>query len=161
MENASKALVMVGGVLLGILLIGLVIYVFGQPSEMYKSIDDKEQAKKIEKFNKEYEGYNRKNLRGTDIVSAMNKVSSHNWSITENIYEITMEVTIKPSSEGLPILPVAGSQQMYNLAQITTAYNNLSEDDKTKFKKAKFEGAVDYSAETIRVNKLIFTHKPD
>lgn len=78
MENASKALLMAGGILIAVLTIALVIQVFSSISHNYKAQDDIEAVEQITAFNKEYESYNRKLLRGTDIISVCNKAISNN-----------------------------------------------------------------------------------
>ncbi len=78
MENASKALLMAGGILIAILVIGLVVYMFNASSSLKKESEDTKLIEQIEAFNKEYEAYNRKLMRGTDIVSIINKVNSNN-----------------------------------------------------------------------------------
>ena len=78
MENASKALLMAGGVLIAVLIISLFIYMLTSSSSMFQTEADVEKIKEIEEYNKQYESYNRKLLRGTDLISLMNKVISNN-----------------------------------------------------------------------------------
>lgn len=94
MENASKALLMAGGILIAILVIGVVIYMFNSSSFLFKSSEDIERAEQIEAFNREYEAYNRKLMRGTDIISIINKVNSNNEKY-EDIPEYQMSVKFK------------------------------------------------------------------
>lgn len=77
MENASKALLMAGGVLIAVLVIGLFVYMFTSMSGVFQSQEDIEYAKEIEEYNKEYLSYNRKLLRGADIISLMNKANDN------------------------------------------------------------------------------------
>lgn len=78
MENASKALLMAGGVLIAVLTIALVVTVFSSSSEFYKTQDDVKAVEQITAFNQEYESYNKKLLRGTDVISVCNKAISNN-----------------------------------------------------------------------------------
>ena len=67
MENASKALLMAGGILIAILVIGLVVYMFNTSSNLKKTSEDTELVEQIAAFNKEYEAYNKKLMRHTRI----------------------------------------------------------------------------------------------
>lgn len=95
MENASKALLMAGGVLIAVLIISLFVYMFTSASSMFQTEEDVERAQEIEEYNKQYESYNRKLLRGTDLISLMNKAISNNAKYQDDVdtleeYKITI-----------------------------------------------------------------------
>lgn len=74
MENASKALIMAGGVLIGILIISLAVYLFVDFGSTSAQINAQNEQKQITEFNSKftaYEGY---------------KDNDGNWQIT--IYDI-------------------------------------------------------------------------
>ena len=74
MENASKALIMAGGVLIGILIISLAVYLFVDFGSTSAQINDQNAQKQITEFNSKftsYEGY---------------KDKDRNWKTT--IYDI-------------------------------------------------------------------------
>lgn len=78
MENASKALLMAGGMLLAILLISVGVLGYTR-IKSFKTTEAEISAKKqIQAFNAEYEAYNRKLLRGIDVISVVNKAISNN-----------------------------------------------------------------------------------
>ncbi len=101
MENASKALLMAGGVLIAVLIISLFVYMFTSASSMFQTEEDIERTQEIEEYNKQYESYNRKLLRGTDLISLMNKAISNNKKYedigTDTIeeYRVTIKFTLK------------------------------------------------------------------
>ena len=78
MENASKALLMAGGVLIAILIIALLVYSFGTMGGYFDTENKEELAKQLKVFNDQYEVYNRKLLRGVDVISVINKVLDNN-----------------------------------------------------------------------------------
>lgn len=84
MENASKALLMAGGVLIAVLTISLFVYMFTSASSIFQTEADVERTQEIEEYNKQYESYNRKLLRGTDLISLMNKVINNNDKYEED-----------------------------------------------------------------------------
>ena len=78
MENASKALLMASGILIAVLTIGFLVYMFTNSTSFFRTSDDVKNIEQIVAFNREYEAYNRKLLRGTDVISIMNKASNNN-----------------------------------------------------------------------------------
>ena len=78
MENASKALAMAGGLLLAIIIIAVLMYVVQNTASLKKAEEDKEIAEQITKFNMEYESYEKTLLRGTELVTLINKAIANN-----------------------------------------------------------------------------------
>lgn len=81
MENASKALLMAGGVLLAITIIALLIFVSISMSEMAGAQDKKNLEQQIQDFNESYLAYNKTRLYGIDIITVVNKAINHNKTI--------------------------------------------------------------------------------
>lgn len=104
MENASKALVMAAGVLIGVLLISFMIYLFNDASVLTKSYDLRELEKLISKYNANFTTYQTSNAdkfkvganyeidssteyrasvelnKISDVISAVNKAQSNNFT---------------------------------------------------------------------------------
>ena len=78
MENASKALLIAGGVLLAILVISLFVVMRGNLQQYFKAQDDVSTQEEIVAFNLEYTNYNRNNVRGNELLSLINKVIDYN-----------------------------------------------------------------------------------
>lgn len=83
MENASKALLMAGGVLLALMILALVVYVATYMGNMADSQDTKLVAEQLAEFNKSYEAYNKTRLYGTDVLTVYNKAKSEKDYIIE------------------------------------------------------------------------------
>ena len=81
MENASKALIMAGGILLSIMILSLLVYVGTSMSDMAESQDRKLLTQQIEEFNKGYLAYNKTRLYGTDVITVVNKAVNHNKTV--------------------------------------------------------------------------------
>ena len=91
MENASKALIIAGAILLSILLISLGIFVFTQAQDTLGSINLDEQE--VLAFNNKFLAYEG-NIRGSQLKQLFNLVDSNNASAnaegaTEKIIDIT------------------------------------------------------------------------
>ncbi len=78
MENASKALLMAGGVLMAILVISMLVLMFSDLTNFFSEGSQSNKEAQIVKFNLEYESYNREDVRGTEILSLLAKVQDYN-----------------------------------------------------------------------------------
>ncbi len=78
MENASKALLMAASVLIALVIIGALILMFNNLTnyQSTKTVSNRE-AQVIE-FNNQYETYNRKNVRGSELLSLLNRAADYN-----------------------------------------------------------------------------------
>ena len=78
MENASKALMIAGGVLLAVLILSVLIYVYSHIQSVERSKAEVLKAEELSKFNREFESYNKNSMYGTDIISVINKAILYN-----------------------------------------------------------------------------------
>ena len=78
MENATKALLIAAGVLLAVMILSLVAFVYNQISDYYQNRSNDAVKEQVGAFNKEYEAYHRNKVRGSDIISLMNKIVDYN-----------------------------------------------------------------------------------
>lgn len=81
MENASKALLMAGGVLIAIIILSLIVYIGTTTGRLAKAQDERTLAEQTEAFNKEYEAYYKKKMYGTDVITVVNKAIEYNQSL--------------------------------------------------------------------------------
>ena len=72
MENAAKALLMAAGILLGILLLSVMIYVFRQGARVQQTYDQKQITNQLELYNSKFEKYDRDTNNIMDIISLAN-----------------------------------------------------------------------------------------
>lgn len=78
MENASKALVMAGGILIALLVIGALLLMFNQVSDYQRSGTDLEKDQQLSDFNKEFSHYADGDIKGYELISLVNKVIDYN-----------------------------------------------------------------------------------
>lgn len=96
MENASKALMMAGGVLIGVLVIAVLVFAYSQMQNLPLSEEEQLAAEQLAAFNLEYESYNKDVMYGTDVISVLNKAISNNKKYADNSnYIINISFTIK------------------------------------------------------------------
>ena len=78
MENASKALIMAGSILISIMVITLLVMGYNNLTETMNAKNDEDAVEQVTQFNKQYDVYYRNNLYGSDILSLANKVDYYN-----------------------------------------------------------------------------------
>lgn len=83
MENASKALIIAGGMLIAILVVSLLVIGWNNLTSYNQKEDQLTTAEQIIKFNKEFESYNKNVLRGYDLLSLANLITDTNERYSE------------------------------------------------------------------------------
>lgn len=78
MENATKALLIAAGILLAIMILSLLLVGYNQISSYYNEKHKATETEQLAEFNQKYENYNGKEIRGSELVSLMNKVIDYN-----------------------------------------------------------------------------------
>lgn len=90
MENASRALVMAGGILIALIILGALLLMFNNLSSYQNSNDASTKSSQIAEFNNQFEPYNKNNLTLMELKSVYNKIQSNNtrnpeYTINQNI----------------------------------------------------------------------------
>lgn len=161
MENASKALIMAGGVLLAILIIAMLIYMWSNTSSFISSQDDEKELQQIVSFNKQFESYQKSVLRGADVASVINKVRNNNSAYADNNdYKISCKFILTDSLNGSKTLS-AGEYDVstYSSSNPYDAFikDDKDDDDFKNFKRLYFRcEKIEYSTKTRRVNNIVF-----
>lgn len=83
MENASKALIMAGGVLIALLVIGLLVFFYNNLRGLQSIEQSNDEVEAITEFNKKYDVYAR-NIYGSEILSLANMVDDYNTRESNN-----------------------------------------------------------------------------
>lgn len=97
MENASKALIIAGAILLSILLIGLGVFVYNGAAGTIQKANLN--AQEIKQYNAPFEAYEGTNVSGSKAIALCNEVRQHNLAnqsdLSRQITVITSAVTNK------------------------------------------------------------------
>lgn len=122
MENASKALIIAGGVLIAIMVASLFVYLFTSYGNYSKNIYDRINQRQQTEANNEYtryEGSEENNIY--DVVTVINKAKDNNTSLNLNYGErgyITVRITNGLSGVSNTRLENLDNSQMVNLLQV-------------------------------------------
>lgn len=141
MENASKALLMAAGVLIGVLILALAVYLFANFGMTSAEVHKQKDINDINKFNTQFTSYEGKECLIQDVVSVVNLAinNNNNYSLDAeagNSYYITVNIkSVKSNLE----------KQNINLDELIK--NNLDK---------KYKCTTDINSKTQRVYKVTF-----
>lgn len=99
MENASKALLMAGGIFIALMILGAIVMLFTNLADYQNKQGDLELTAQIAEFNNQYEPYNKKNLTLMELKTVYNKIVDYNSKadvdeqIETNIPDIYSDLT--------------------------------------------------------------------
>lgn len=101
MENATKALVMAGGILVAIIIISTLIYASSTWKIIPESQNKVKMAQQLAAFNQQYESYNRDALYGSDIITMLNKAINNNerYDVTSKSEPMYIDISFKLISD--------------------------------------------------------------
>lgn len=100
MENASKALIIAGTILISILIIGIFVYVFRAGASMGETYDRKQLSEQLELYNSKFELYDVQDNTIMDLISLLNLAYSVN---VDTNYDAENTVSIIINAEGKKI----------------------------------------------------------
>lgn len=80
MENATKALLISAGVMLSVMILSIIMVAYNRVSSYYSEKSATTTAEQIAEFNTVYYNYYRDNIRGTELISLMNRIIDYNQS---------------------------------------------------------------------------------
>lgn len=95
MENASKALLIAGGVLIAILIISVLVVTINIINSNQKAKEQAIVTKQLVEFNQKYEAYNKKALYGTDIITVMKMTIENNNNMESTNIEQPYFINVK------------------------------------------------------------------
>ncbi len=78
MENATKALIIAGSVLLSIIVLSIFMLMVNSLTDYQQAQTQIEQTQDVISFNNQFQGYMRDEVAGTDVLSVVNKVTYYN-----------------------------------------------------------------------------------
>lgn len=116
MENASKALIIAGAILISIMIIGIGIVVIqatqGVQDDTEKAID--QQA--LDTFNNKYTSYVGNNKRGSDVRTLITTIISNNATYEDYQIKFTFNGTSYEGQDMSAVLNTVGSTKRYNIS---------------------------------------------
>ncbi len=150
MENATKALIIAGGMLIAMLIVGLLVWGFGQIRSLQQEQTDQKTIQEIIDFNERFEAYNRTTVRGYQMISLANLVYDTNSRYTETDGYNPVTITV----DGLSSEDATDEDLV---TYIQTYYDSMNSDQKNALKQLVFECTnVEYDPQNSRVLSMSF-----
>ena len=119
MENASKALIIAGAILLAILLISLGIMIFNQAQDTVTNSGMTEAE--LTSFNNKFLKYEGDEVKGTMVKSMMQEVKAANQNASDGV-SITVYLKASASEAEAPITDTSGIKTNHTY-KVTMAYD--------------------------------------
>ena len=133
MENASKALIIAGGVLIALIIISMFIAMFNNISNIQKEQEDQIKVEQITAFNAEFEAYNKKVMYGADVITLINKVAENNRKYSmNNDYKITVNLDGTDVDSASHLIEEGKEKTVFTC--VKTEYNNTGRICKIEIK---------------------------
>ncbi len=124
MENASKALIIVASVLIGIMLLSFMVYVFSQFSHTARSTDERLAERDIEAFNAKFDGYSTIQLTDTMEVDTVRKTVGGEFKREYVPINKLFETDILVEKDYYPQALIDASQSLNTVSDVVTAIND-------------------------------------
>lgn len=181
MENASKALIIAGSVLIAILIIAVLVKSYSNISIYQRNKLTEEEQEQLEAFNEQYTKYAGQYVYGTEVITTINKIKQSEYPIKviiqfadeytytkkeyENGKKVDKTVTIKAGKE----LTITNEDDEYTgtsfIEKGSRAYGNVETDKDgnttvTGINNKAFKCTeIKYDNSTGRVNSIKFVEK--
>ena len=156
MENAAKALLMAGGVLIGILILTLAAYLFASFGGTSQMIQDRISQGSLDQFNNKFVSYQSKQCTIYDVLTIVNYANEFNEKneFTEEDENYYIKVTgPNDISNNLEIKDI--ETDIKNNGGKYGSTINAGEID-AKFELKKYKCIITINDMTERVNKIVF-----
>lgn len=149
MENASKALIMAGSILMAILVIGILVFGYNQISHVEQTKEDSEQIDKMTEYMMRFEQFNRGRdnaLYGSELLSLANLQEDYNESdAREDVGYDKIDITVK-INKPLENYLEEGSYDISKLLDVTATI--LDEID--KYENIKNPSCIKHNGKTVK-----------
>lgn len=123
MENASKALIMAGSILIALMIIGALVLMVNNLSSYQKVGEQNVREAQVVEFNNQFETYLRKNVRGSDMISLMNRIVDYNSRKTDTSEEKFQKMSIEIT--GINVDPLKYNQSDISLVKSSYTQDNI------------------------------------
>lgn len=142
MENASKALIMAAGILIGLLIISLAAYLFTNFGQTAAEINKQNAQTQIIEFNSRFTAYENKSLTIYDVITIVGYAKENN-EYYENLEKYKITVKLEISGERIYM---NADDIVNNKSTLFTSYGG-----EANFKIDKIE----YKGENGRVSEIV------
>lgn len=155
MENASKALIIAGGVLIAILVITLLVVFYDNLKVLMSTQETVDASEQVLEFNKQYDAYYRNNIYGSELLSLVNKAYDYNKTEyeEEGYSKMDMQITFKTKIFAYNSEVIIDTKTTYTQDTLREKVEYLEENIQ-KYGKEKISGKTVEALSGYRTNEL-------
>lgn len=124
MENASKAIIIAGGILIGVIILTTLVLVFNSMGGAYEEREDALLIEQLEEYNRQFNKYD-KSLYGSELLSLANLVYDFDNRI---LYDVDPTYY----QENKIIVTIKLDDQTIGYDNVTPSYESLIKESKKK-----------------------------
>ena len=148
MENASKALIIAGAILLSILIIAIGMYIYNSSQNSINEAGSQISAQEVQSFNQTWEMYEGKQS-GANVRTLISKMASNaNANAKEDTRLPDLTYTASDGGETVEVVSKVGSSDVLNITGFNTARNAIEI-------RHTYEVKLELDPTTALVNKVI------
>ena len=156
MENASNALIIAGGVLIGVLLLSIIVVAFQGAADLAKSYDTSIASTSLQAFNNTFEKFQDSDVNIHDIITLAHFAKDYN---TKNLLEKTDSIYITVKCESTELQDKTDSELLTFLeANTFSKLANGQENSEGNLQKYKCKD-IQYNKNTGVVTEITFEKK--
>lgn len=155
MENASKALIMAGGVLIALMIVSLLVVFRGNINSLMASKETAAATEQIAKFNSQFDVYNRNNVAGSELLTLINKINDYNFRYEndDGYQKINISVKFTNGIDAYGGVNLINAKTVYNQENLSAAVKNIESKIKST-KNERIGGRTVESISGMRTNQL-------
>lgn len=183
MENASRALLIAGTILISILIIGIFVYLFRAGGSLGETYDKKQTVEQLELYNSKFEEYTARDCTIMEIISLLNLAYNVNSSSRYDLNEVVdIQINVNGKKIEMPSTQNVGDKEVLLNSNVISIYDlttktlkelglsstgedkltetKLSTSDKTTIYKYLFYNtSIEYRDSNGKVSKMVFDMK--
>ncbi len=152
MENASKALIIAGAILISILIIGLGVFIYGQASSTVKKANLNSQEAQAQ--NQQFETYFGDKKSSTEVKALMSLIRTNNITSSTNGETKTIYVLYGATASSATTPAVVSTSVSAGKTYNVSVENDNSSDDQTA-STIKTGAAAYYTSGYIKIIKVV------
>lgn len=170
MENASKALIIAGSVLIAILIIAVLVKSYSNISIYQRNKLTEEEQEQLEAFNEQYTKYAGQYVYGTEVITTINKIKQSEYPIKVKIqfageYSYTKKEYINGKKVEKTVTIKSGKELTITNEDYDVNFNNIDSIEKGSKEYGDINNrafkctGIGYDNSTGRVNSITFVEK--
>lgn len=167
MENASRALMIAGGILIAMMIVSLLVFGLNRLSRYENAKDEAKRNEQLLEFNKQFESYNKSVIKGYEMISLANLADDMNTRYSEDkgYTPVHIYLNLQKPSARLPgggtvkYITISGLKYYDLVDYIENTFNKLPEGDgnRQEFKQLYFQCVNTEYDSTARIIRMDFS----